>query len=313
MAGTHFSGPVYSGGAPLTPDSTQPIGGTYYFVDTVNGSDGNNGLSRTVDGSGGGPFSTVARALELVASHDVVFINGDVREEVVAPLGVYGVKLIGNVYGQTRHATSGGVAVDGNGVNWREPASGATTGGALLKLIEQGWEVHNILFVPKSDATAIRLSRRESATIPDASHAKIVGCKFIGGSIATQIGIEDDGGCHHVYVGGCEFFTLQSGILNTSTTIANPLRWLVENNIFMDETTHLDLPATQCIVRGNVFDEATTNVDVGAGAGENFVLDNYFSDDTGDIAIANGYVGDASDVWRNFAQTGASWTVGVPA
>ena len=293
--------------------NTVPAGlGTTYWVDTVNGSDGDDGKSPTFNGSSG-PKQTVAGVFAVLASHDVVYLNGDIREEVVAPLGVFGVKLIGNVAGQTRHSTSGGVAVDGNGVSWREPASGATTGGALLTLIEQGWEIRNILFVPKSDATAIRLKRAEDGVTPDASHARIVGCKIIGGSIATQIGIEDVGGCHHVLIAECEITTVQSGLKNTSTAIANPLRWRVERNFFYDATTHLDMPFTQSIVKDNVFDEATTNVDTSGGAGENFILDNYFSDDTGNISNANGYTGDATDVWRNFAQTGASSTVGVPA
>ncbi len=304
MGLTNFPNGITSLGVPLPSGGGLPLGGTTYFVDTVNGNDGYDGKAPSADGSGSGPLSTVERAFELVADNDVVYLKGDIREEVLAPLGVTGVTLIGNVGGQTRHD---------DGCRWREPASGATTGGALLTLREQGWEVRNILFVPKSDATALRVRRAEDAVYPDGSHAKIVGCKFIGASIATQKGLEDVGGCHHVLVQDCEFITLQRGIINTSTAIANPLRWTIKGNVFRDETTHLDMPLTQSIVRDNVFDEATTNLDTSGGAGVNFVIDNYFANDASDITISDGYTGHASDIWRNFSSATAAMTVGVPA
>jgi hypothetical protein len=261
------------------------------------------------------PFETVAEAFTHIAavgeSNGVLYVQGDIREEATAPLGVYGWRIQGAVGGRPRHSTSGGVAVAGNGVNWREPASGATTGGALLTLLEQGWEVQDILFVPKSDGTALRLSRRESASIPDASHAVIRGCKFIGAATATCLGIEDDGGCHHVLVELCEFNTLDSGIVNTSATIANPLRWMVRNNIFMNNDEHIDMPFTESVVLANVFDEATTNVETDGGAGGNFVIDNYFQEDQASITNGNGYAGHANDVWRNFSQNTAAVTVGT--
>jgi len=268
------------------------LGRRSYFVDTVNGVDSGDGTSDA-------PYSTVAFALTKVVSGDAVYIKGDVREEVVAPLGVYGVKLIGNVLGQTRHD---------NGCRWREPASGATTAGALLTLIEQGWEVHNILFVPKSDATALRIRRAEDATYPDGSHARIVGCKFIGAATATTKGIEDVGGSHHNLIVGCEFMTLANAIQGTSTAIANPLRWQILDNWFLDCTTHIDLSASSCLIRGNVFSEATTNLDLSGGAGANYVLDNYFTNTEADITISDGYTGGSGDMWRNFSTTTAAMT-----
>lgn len=281
--------------------------GTVWYVDTVNGAD-----SGSFDGrSWTQPFKTMAHAFTQVASNDVIYVRGDVREEAEAPLGVYGVSIIGGFGGMPRHATDGGTVVDGNGTSWREPASGATTGGALLLLRQQGWEVHNILFVPKSDATALQLKRREDGVDPDASHAIISGCKFIGGATATCLGIEDDGGCHHVLVEHCEFFTLDSAIVNTSTTIANPLRWVIRDNIFMDNDEHIDMPFTESVVKDNVFDEAVTNVEVDGGAGGNFVVDNYFADDQADITNGNGYAGHATDIWRNFSGNTAAMTVGT--
>jgi hypothetical protein len=273
--------------------------GDSWYVDTVGGADGGS-----FDGkSWAQPFATVGHALTHVGDNDVVYIVGDVREEVEAPLGVTGVKLIGAAGGNTRHD---------DGVRWREPASGATTGGALLLFREQGWEVHSVLFVPKSDATALQLKRREDGVDPDASHAVIRGCKFIGAATATCLGIEDDGGCHHVLVERCEFFTLDSAIVNTSTTIANPLRWVIRDSIFMDNDEHIDMPFTESVVKDNIFDEATVNVEVDGGAGGNFVVDNYLSDDAGDITNGNGYAAHSTDIWRNYPADQNDQDVGVP-
>lgn len=272
--------------------------GEVWYVDTVTGADTNEG--RAWDNA----FASMDKALDTVADNDVIFVRGDVREEVEAPLGVQGVRIIGATGGNTRHD---------DGVRWREPSSGATSGGALLLLHEQGWEVHNILFVPKSDATALQLKRREDGVNPDASHAVIRGCKFIGAATATTIGIEDDGGCHHVLVEDCEFNTLNSGIVSSSQVISDPLRWVIRGCIFIDNTEHIDAPFTESVVKDNIFDEATTNVEVDGGAGGNFVIDNYFQQDQANISVSDGYAGDSTDVWRNFSQNTAAMTVGVPS
>lgn len=285
--------------------SNLPVGGQTYFVNTVTGSDGNNGLSPTFSGNGDGPKATVASVFALLADNDVVYIKGVVAEEVVAPLGVQGVTLIGNTGGRTRHD---------DGVRWKEPASGATTGGALLTLREQGWTVRNILFVPKSDGTALRIKRNEDAVNPDGSHCIIQGCKFIGAAVATCKGIEDVGGSHHVLVEDCEFMTLANAIQNTSTAIANPLRWLIRRNWFNDCTAYITLPATQCIVADNYFmSNPSGNVIVmSAGVGGNMVLKNFFPDTNANITSGNGYDGVAGDIWRNYSTDTAAESVTTP-
>ena len=53
------------------------------------GSDGNDGLSPLT------PFATVERAFEFIDCYDIVVIDGVVREQVTAPLGVFDVTLVG--------------------------------------------------------------------------------------------------------------------------------------------------------------------------------------------------------------------------
>lgn len=286
--------------------------GDVWYVDTVNGAD-----SGSFDGrSWLQPFATMGKAFANVGDNDVIYARGDIREELLSPLGVFGVKVIGGFGGRPRHSTDGGVAVSGNGCSWREPASGATTGGALLTLRQQGWEVHNILFVPKSDATAVRLRRAEDATYPDGSHAVISGCRFTVGTAATTIGIEDHGGCSHVSVRGCEFEGLADAMEHTTGAgIDAPNLYVIEDNFFTRNTDHIVMPLDQSRILRNVFDEATTNIDLRAGLeGENFVLENQFANNESDITESDGYFGHAnnSDVWRNWAADGDTMIAGVP-
>ena len=278
-----------------------------YYIDTVNGLDTRDGLSWD------GAFKTMAKAFTVAGTagknNPTFKVIGDVREEVLTPLGIQGGRIIGSTYGMTRHD---------DGVRWREPASAPTSGGALLTIREQGWEVRNILFVPKTDGTAVRLRRAEDATYPDGSHAIISNCKFIGNvAFGSQggCGIENHGGSHHDLIEGCEFMSLDDGIKSTTGAgIANPLRWFIQDNVFVDNTSHIKLPANQCFIRRNVFDEATANIDLKTNAsGSSFVLDNVFSNNEADITESDGYLSHATDVWRNFTQNTAAMTVGVPA
>ena len=264
-------------------------------------------LFRSADGlSWAHPLATMGEAFSRVADNDRVFFIGNIREQLLAPLGVQGVKLIGAAGGRTRHD---------DGARWYEPAS-ATADTPLLTLREQGWEVHNVLMVPSADAvTCIRVRRAEDAVYPDGSHAIIRGVKFMGNDeTPVGAGVEDHGGAHHVLVEGCEFHGLTDAIKHTSGAgIAAPLRWLIRGNFFESNTNHLTLPGNACRVVGNIFDEATVNVDTSAGtAGGNFVLDNWFSNAEADISNSDGYTAHASDFWRNWSMNTAAQTVGVP-
>jgi hypothetical protein len=266
------------------------------------------------------PFRTMQEAFDHIAnvgeSNGILYWLGDVREEVLTPLGVYGWKIVAAHGGRPHHSTDGGVVVRGNSASWREPASGATTGGALLTLRTQGWEIWGGTFVPKSDATAIRLRRAEDATYPDASHALISGVRITVGTAATTIGIEDHGGCSHVTVRRCEFETLATAMAHTTGAgIDAPNLYVIEDNFFTRNTNHIVLPLDQSRILRNTMDEATANIDIRAGLeGENFVLENQFGNNENEIAENDGYFGHAnnSDVWRNWAADGDTMIAGVP-
>ena len=297
----------------LDPRAGRPstVFGNELYVDTVNGADGNAGTSWS------SAFKTMTAALAGATDQGVISVVGDVREQCVAPLGVYGVKIIGAAGGQPHHD---------NAMRWRAPASPVAQT-ALLRLREQGWEVHNILFVPSADNAAIELHRAEDATNPDASHAIIKNCVFTGDGTGA-VGIEDIGGMHHVLIEGCEFRLLvgtggvagvAAGILTRSTGIAVPLRNVVRNCWFTGNTNDIIVSSSYGLFEGNRHGSvAATNIVsttyVSTQGGYNVVVGNVFPDAIADIDPAHGYTGAATDVWTgNLVSDQAAFAYGQPA
>jgi hypothetical protein len=234
-------------------------------------------------------------------------VVGDLREQIVAPLGIQGVRIVGAAYGNTRHD---------DGVRWRDPAS-PVAGKALLEIREQGWEFEKILFVANATGAAIKAHRNEDATYPDSSHFIARRCKFAGG----LTGIEDVGGNHHYQIRGCEFTDLTNAILCSSTSIAVPLRNLIEDCLFIGNTNDIKSSLSYGVIRGNHFLTAgagatnkviSTVANSGQG-GNNHVVGNYFSNSEVEIAPGSGFSGAADDVWLNYVNDQAALAVGQPA
>ena len=288
--------------------------GPTFYVDTVNGKDANDGTFPT------GALKTMAGAFSkleglyadgggMAASNATIFVSGHITEQVETPADVFGVRICGLVNGNPRQVTDNGAVLAGNGVDWTVPAS-PTANEPLLRISEQGWVVENICFVPTDGEPAIELRREETATYFDPSHSIIRGCRFIAGAVTGTIGIEDIGGSSQVTVEDCIFDTLASGIVNTSTSIANPNRWVVQRNKFVSNTEHIDMPLVGGYFLNNILDEATVNIDF-TGGSDNVVNFNSFANAQANIKIADGYIAGTSDVWeQNYATDAADY--GVP-
>lgn len=258
-----------------------------YYVDTVNGYDYQDGRSW------GGALKTMAAAFAKIVSNDRIQFKGQVKEQLVAPLGVSNVCI----YGLPTLPHHDGASA------WLPPASPTATT-PLLQLREQGWILANFLMQPHTDDAAVKLSRRESATLPDASHAQFLGMRFAGGFIH----IEDDGGSFNVKVDGCTFM-LAAGvgggaIVSTSTTIANPYKWVITNSIFQSNVNHIVMPFNKAVIgyrgKGNVFVQATTAViNLTGGEAPNVVNDNVFNIAAADFDPAGGVTGVTGDAWSN--------------
>lgn len=295
---TAFPNGISSFGVPVLAGPT--VFGNVWFVDT------------TASGTGTGKspsqaFTTMERALDAVGDNDAIFFKGVVREQLVAPLGVQGVSIIG--------AAGGGVR-DDDGAKWTYPASGAVAGQALLECREQGWSFYNFLMTPEpTSGAAVKLHRAESATYPDASHAIFRGMRFVGIDVTTTYGIQDVGGCSNVLVDDCEFYLCTTGYYCSSTAIAVPLRCKIQNSRFLQNTNDIIAPMSYCQITGNRFysSAATTKIN-NSGGGNCIVTGNVFPDAAADIDPAHGYDGNATDVWTgNLVGDQAAFVFGDPA
>jgi hypothetical protein len=305
MAGSPFNALMPGAGASAAgaTSSLTAFGfGPTFYVDTVNGSLTTNGKTwqrafKTME-QAFDALSTLHGLVSKSADNANIFAIGDVREQLLAPLGVSGVKIIGVNGGANRH---------NNGLRWREEATAANA--PLLELREQGWELHHVLMVPETGYSAVKLHREETETYPDASHFVAEDVKFIGNVAITTyggIGIEDYGGAHHVYALGCEFRNLVYGIEMTNASIATPLRWRVDGNIF---TNNNFMTAYNGTTHPNTLNIAAT----GNGTYPNLVRDNWFSDTSANVVIAKGYKPSSADlVWTNHVAQTAAYIAAVP-
>lgn len=261
------------------------------------------------DGPRGG-FTNFSDLAPNLRSRDLIYLNGVLREQAVAPLGVYDVTILGAA-NSPRQATSGGVPL-GSGATWLAPLSPVALT-PLLTLREQGWNIANIMFGTVASTPAIRLKRQETATYPDASHAIIEGCYFATQGLATEIGIGGESLFKSI-IRDCIFNSLSgTAILGESVSIATPSFNQILNNIFTSCVNAIDMPMNDGIIGGNSFDNITTKkIDVNVGL-RNRVGINFFNEVQASITIANGYIGNATDTWRNYSKDTAALTVGTPA
>lgn len=277
----------------------------FYFVDGFTGNDGNNGLSWQA------PFKTMERAFSFVKSNDVIFLIGKIAEQLVAPLGVYDVKIIG-VTGNPRQSTNNG-AQAGYSAYWKAKTPGVAT--PNLELIEQGWSIENILFEPTATGTGIQLTRAEDAVHPDPSHTVVRGCRFVGG----LNGIVDSGGCFGIKLFD-NTFQAQTGhaVKNIAGAgIACPSFWTVLGNKFLGFTNGFAVELLHSVIKGNFFTDGgtpntTTVLDIkgsGTAGGNNFVVDNYFQTATANFNAPD-IDGFATDVWNNVSIDGTAGMIG---
>jgi hypothetical protein len=251
-------------------------------------------------------FGRMTDAFSVLSSGDTIFLLGQVKEELMAPLGVSNVRVIGAGtlprYGnESSFLTPSFDAASA----WRPPTV-PTAATPLLVLRQQGWVIDNILFDCPVDAAAIQLHRAENATFPDPSHATIQNCRFTDG----KNGIEDVGGCADLLIQNNVFQRLTGqGIVVTSTGIAVPLQNRILNNLFQDCDGGIVGSYAQALIAGNIFQDGPTHdwtqgvintIKLSAQGQMNFVINNYTFDAAADIDPAHGYTGSATDVWRTF-------------
>jgi len=295
---------IHSGGI-LTLDTgaTLTVGGTalslapkgsVYYVDALNGSNSNDGLSWAA------PKLTMAAALALVGSGDTIYFTGKIREQLSTPVQVFDVTIIG-AGNRPRHADAEPDPVGGSSANtWTVPAADPATA-PLLIVRQQGWRFVNILFAGPTDAACVQLLRDGGTGDDerDASHAEFINCRFASG----QDGIEQSGGVGHVGVYNC-FFTSLTGTAIKHTTgagIGHPIRWVIENNRFTGNANIMTAVAAQdYVIRNNAFMTTTTLTFDFSGGARNVVTGNCFNIASAEFDPTGGVTGSgATDVWSN--------------
>jgi hypothetical protein len=257
-------------------------------------------------------FSTFAELSPNLRNRDIVYLLGVLKEQALAPLGVFDVTIVGAA-NTPRQATSSGVPT-GGGAYWTYPtATTPTAATALITLREQGWSFQNICFNPYTSSPAIEGIRAESATYPDPSHLSIDGCYFIGGG-SGQIGFQDSGGLFNVSITNSYFQSLATAIKGVAGAgIATPLRHLYADNYFLQNTNDIVIGCSYGRIMRNSFKNTTTQkVDLTAG-GHEIVTLNFFDDNAADIDPAHGYTGSATGTWLNYVLDQAALQVGQPA
>jgi hypothetical protein len=270
---------------------------------------------------GGGPrgsFETFTALKPNLRSRDLIYLSGVLREQATTPLGVFDVTVLGAA-NKPRQATSGGVPA-GGGASWLAPTS-PVAATPLISVIEQGWEFNNIQMAPVAAAPCIWLRRQESATIPDASHCRIISCYFsTGGAAGMGIAL---GETSRNRIEDCDFDALDGGGDGTGIGhkadggfATNAMNHIIGNRFHAGTNFDIQFPGTHALIENNIFEgifvtEGGFRIDLDGGA-LNMVINNYVKDI--DTTIALGFrKGSAADVWRNFVATVVDPKVVVPA
>lgn len=284
------------------------------------GSDWYVDASRSGTGSGKSfddAFLTMAEAFAAIGSGDSIYVVGDVREQLVTPVQVFDVRVIG-MGNRPRNADSTPAGGNTHGVTWRAPASGGVAAKATVQVLQQGWVFENILFnMLDTNAAGIELSRNAAAgnSERDASHATIVGCRFAGAGIGIRSGSASfSENVYNVEVAYCKFNDCTFGIKSSNS---QPNSWSIHHNEFQTCTNVITAALQHSKIYENILSEFTAagssgGIDLNGGVGTNIVTKNYLS---GTYSIAGGYrVGGAGDEWAgNFNTLSGGITVSDPA
>lgn len=242
-------------------------------------------------------FLTFSDLAPHLRSRDLVVLCGVLREQAVAPLGVFDVTIVGGA-NRPRQATSDGVPT-GGGASWLAPTS-PVAATPLLELRQQGWTIENIQFAGPSDDACIKMHREETTTYPDASHLSLRGCRFTGG----LIGLEDYGGHSNVLIEDCSFEDLSGvgggAIVVTNQGIAIPSRWMVRNSRFLPSVNGIvGAWVDSQFIYNQIYKMTTTTINAASGNTglRNMFIYNNFNIAAADFDPAGGVTGNATDQW----------------
>jgi hypothetical protein len=284
------------------------IKGRAWFVDTSYGGSGNGKSPSTA-------FSTMDQAFDNLQSGDIIYFVGKVTEQLVTPVQVFDVTVVG-CGNRPRHADATPDGGNHAAAQWGPPASGAVSGQATVRVLQQGWSFVNILFTAEgATAGCIELVRNAASGDDerDASHCSIIGCRFAGTGLGVKVGAASfTENVFNVLVKDCTFNGMTVGL-----SAANGNGFQVEGNKFFQNTDNITAAFQNSFIVGNFIGPFTAaansgGIDLTGGTAGNVVTLNYLS---GTYSNAGGYVAaGAGDEWAgNMNVITGGWTAADPA
>lgn len=287
----------------VNPSTTVPASGWQA------GSDGYSGTSPTQ------PFLTMTKAFTVVSDGDVINFIGKLTEQLVTPVQVFDVWVNG-CGNRPRHADSTPAGGQYAAAQWAAPASGAVTGQATLRVLQQGWRFTNFLFTAgDSTAACLELVRNAGASDAerDASHASVLGVRFSGAGVGIRCGATSfTENTYNVEVGFCQFDNMTTAIRVTGGQM---YQWFIHDNVFTTNTNQIIGPARNTLIKANDVGPFTASassggIDLTGGTGLNQITGNNLS---GTYSNVGGYVtANANDNWYGNA-TSAGFSSADPA
>ena len=283
-----------------------PTKGRAWFVDASAGRDGTGKSPKS-------PFLTMQRAFDSVSSGDIIYFVGKVQEQLVTPVQIFDVTVIG-CGNRPRHADSTPSGGSDAAATWAAPAS-PTAATALVRVLQQGWRFVNILFAGSAGCPSIELVRNAASGDDerDASHCEIIGCRFAGVA-STDSAIKFGATSYteivnNVKVMECDFQGCATAIKEHSAGLQ--YRCQITNNVFISNTNDIVLGGYFLHVIGNVMSLAPTGCLVlSGGTGSSQVHGNYLP---GTYADGTLYAPGANDNWNGNYATTVGVTAAVPA
>lgn len=316
-AGFNVAGPFTVDGQDPFRNGLPNISGRWWYVNCGSGSSTahtGSGADGLVGDSWGQAFLTLAKVFNHVDFHsgDGIQIKGNMREELSTPAGVFDVAVVGM---RTRHADAHSADRTGGGwssTTFKGPAS-PTAATPWIIVRQQGWEWRNILWDGPSDAAALQLLRDAGSgdDEDDASHARVIGCKFVAG----QNHIEFSGGLSQVELYNNLFFgaTADSILETVGAGVGTNNYHRFIGNHWHNNDTCIDMACNQASIVGNIFgvrSGSAAYIDLSGGA-SNIVTMNYLS---GTYSNAGGYTAGTNDEWGgNFNSLSGGVTAADPA
>lgn len=289
---------------------TTKSNGRVWFVDANYGADGNNGQSW------GNAFATMDGAFDHLASGDTIYFTGKILEQLVTPVQVFDVSVIG-VGNRPRHADSTPAGGQYATAQWGPPTSGAVSGQATVRVLQQGWKFQNILFTMESaTAAGVEIVRNAASGDDerDGSHCVVTGCRFAGAGVGIRITAtsftENPFNC---LIQGNYFNGNTTSILASS---AQPNMCSILGNIFLSNTSTITAKLQASIIAQNIINIFTAasssgGIDLRSGGGNNLVTGNWLG---GAYSNAGGYNGVSGDSWwGNLADVSGGVTQADPA